>query len=121
MGTHRFGRSCFLAIVTASPEVAVNITSAARGVSNIGLGNLLGSNIISIPLMVTIAYFASRKQFKNNPKHQEHLEANLLALNKRSVSVLSLPYLGIIDMCTFDVTNNISPKSIYLNYGKKKV
>jgi hypothetical protein len=25
------------------------------------------------------------------------------------------------DMCTFDVTNNISPKSIYLNYGKKKV
>ncbi|WP_394359117.1 hypothetical protein [Marivirga tractuosa] len=67
MGTHRFGRSCFLAIVTASPEVAVNITSAARGVSNIGLGNLLGSNIISIPLMVTIAYFASRKQFKNNP------------------------------------------------------
>lgn len=88
--------AAFLAIVTASPEVAINITSAARGVSNIGLGNLLGSNIISIPLMVTIAYFASRKQFKNNPKHQEHLDANLLALNKRSVSVLSLPYLGII-------------------------
>ena len=88
--------AAFLAIVTASPEVAINITSAARGVSNIGLGNLLGSNIISIPLMVTIAYFASRKRFKNNPKHQEHLDANMLVLNKRSVSVLSLPYLGII-------------------------
>ncbi len=88
--------AAFLAIVTASPEVAINITSAARGVSNIGLGNLLGSNIISIPLMVTIAYFASRKQFKNNKDHQEHLDQNLLALNKRSVSVLSLPYLGII-------------------------
>lgn len=88
--------AAFLAIVTASPEVAINITSAARGVSNIGLGNLLGSNIISIPLMVTIAYFASRKQFKKKPKHQEHLDAHLLALNKRSVSVLSLPYLGII-------------------------
>lgn len=88
--------AAFLAIVTASPEVAINITSAARGVSDIGLGNLLGSNIISIPLMITIAYFASRKQFKNNPKHQEHLEANMLALNKRSVPVLSLPYLGII-------------------------
>lgn len=88
--------AAFLAIVTASPEVAVNITSAARGVSDIGLGNLLGSNIISIPLMVTIAYFASRKQFKTNTKHQEHLDADLLALNKRSVSVLSLPYLGII-------------------------
>ena len=88
--------AAFRAIVTASPEVAINITSAARGVSDIGLGNLLGSNIISIPLMVTIAYFASRKQFKNNKEHQKHLDANLLALNKRSVSVLSIPYLAII-------------------------
>lgn len=88
--------AAFLAIVTASPEVAINITSAARGVSDIGLGNLLGSNIISIPLMITIAYFASRKQFKNNPNHQDHLKAHILALNKRSVPVLSLPYLVII-------------------------
>lgn len=88
--------AAFLAIVTASPEVAINITSAARGVSDIGLGNLLGSNIISIPLIVTIAYFASRKQFKNNKNHQKHTEQNILALNKRSVTVLSLPYLGII-------------------------
>ena len=88
--------AAFLALVTASPEVAINITSAARDVSDIGLGNLLGSNIISIHLMVTIAYFASRKQFKNNKEHQEHLDKNILALNKRSVSVLSLPYLGII-------------------------
>lgn len=26
--------------------------------------------------MVTIAYFASRKQFKNNKEHQKHLDAN---------------------------------------------
>ncbi|SHF43468.1 cation:H+ antiporter [Salegentibacter echinorum] len=88
--------AAFLAIVTASPEVAINITSAARGVSDIGLGNLLGSNIISIPLMVTIAYFASRRYFKKNKNHQKHLDKNILALNKRSVSVLSLPYLSII-------------------------
>lgn len=88
--------AAFLAIVTASPEVAINITSAARGVSDIGLGNLLGSNIISIPLITTIAYLASRRQFKNNQQHQKHLEENTLALNKRSVIVLSLPYLGII-------------------------
>lgn len=88
--------AAFLAIVTASPEVAINITSAVRDVSAIGLGNLLGSNIISIPLMVSIAYFASRKRFKNNKEHQGHLDKNILVLNKRSVSVLSLPYLGII-------------------------
>lgn len=88
--------AAFLAIVTASPEVAINITSAARGVSDIGLGNLLGSNIISIPLMVTIAYVASRKQFADNSGHHKHLKENMLALNKRSVRVLALPYLAII-------------------------
>lgn len=90
--------AALLAIVTASPEVAINITSAFRGVSDIGLGNLLGSNIISIPLMITIAYFASRRPYKNKPQHKKHLKEDFLALNKRSVGVLSLPYLGIIGL-----------------------
>ncbi|WP_439490854.1 hypothetical protein [Algoriphagus sp.] len=40
MGLTASEGAAFLAIVTASPEVAINITSAARGVSNIGLGKL---------------------------------------------------------------------------------
>lgn len=52
-----------LAIVTASPEVGINAASAIRGVSDIGLGNMLGSNIISLPLIFTIAYLASRREF----------------------------------------------------------
>lgn len=52
----------FVALATASPEIGTNATSALRGLSDIGLGNLLGSNIISVPAIVTVAYLASQKR-----------------------------------------------------------
>lgn len=52
----------FVALATTSPEVGTNTVSAIRGLSDIGLGNLLGSNIISVPAIVTVAYIASRKR-----------------------------------------------------------
>ncbi|MCG1010902.1 hypothetical protein J4760_12805 [Salinicoccus sp. ID82-1] len=96
--------AAFLAIVTASPEVGINVTSVLTGSAEIGLGNLLGSNIISIPLMVTIAYFATRKTFKQqtgnsnskNESHEQHLEEHILYLDPKTVTVLALPYLGIL-------------------------
>lgn len=88
--------AALLAVVTASPEIAINVISAVRGVSDIGLGNLLGSNIISIPLIITISYFSSRGEFKNKPEHKKHIQSNFLALNRRSIKVLSLPYLAIV-------------------------
>ena len=107
------GGAALLAIVTASPEVAINATSALRGVGGIGLGNMLGSNIISFPLIFTIAYLASRRQLKGNggakpgesdeesrtggsDTHVAHLQQRLLRLDRRSVTVLTLPYLGIL-------------------------
>ncbi|MEM8722977.1 MAG: hypothetical protein AAGE84_27455 [Cyanobacteria bacterium P01_G01_bin.39] len=41
----------FVALATASPEVGTNTVAAVRGLSDIGLGNLLGSNIISVPAL----------------------------------------------------------------------
>ena len=109
------GGAALLAIVTASPEVAINATSALRGVGGIGLGNMLGSNIISFPLIFTIAYLASRRQLKGNGEtkqgesyeesqtgereadtHVAHIQQRLLRLDRRSVTVLTLPYLGIL-------------------------
>lgn len=98
------GGAALLAIVTASPEVGINVTSALTVNAEIGLGNLLGSNIISIPLMVSIAYFATRKTFKEkesnlNSKtkdHQHHLKEHILYLDQKTVTVLVLPYLGIL-------------------------
>lgn len=100
--------AAFLALVTASPEVGINTSSAVQGVSGIGLGNLLGSNIISIPLMVTIAYVASRRYRpegdggesqragEDPEEHERHLKENLLRLDRRSVTALALPYLAIV-------------------------
>lgn len=109
------GGAALLAIVTASPEVAINTASALRGVGGIGLGNMLGSNIVSFPLIFTIAYLASRRELKSNggmgqregdgeslsngaDTHATHLQQRLLRLDRRTVTVLTLPYLGLLGL-----------------------
>lgn len=51
-----------VALVTAGSEIGINTTSALRGVSDIGLGMSLGSNVIAIPLTVIVVYVATRKE-----------------------------------------------------------
>lgn len=43
----------FVGLAAASPEIGINTTNAIQGVSDIGLGVMLGSNILAIPLVVT--------------------------------------------------------------------
>lgn len=67
---HQWGLSesagaAFIALATASPEIGTNTASAIQGLSDIGLGNLLGSNIISVPVIVTVAYLASQTSAAN--------------------------------------------------------
>lgn len=67
---HQWGLSesagaAFIALATASPEIGTNTASAMQGLSDIGLGNLLGSNIISVPVIVTVAYLASQTSAAN--------------------------------------------------------
>ena len=57
--------AAFVALATASPEIGTNTASAVQGLSDIGLGNLLGSNIISVPAIVTVAYLASQTPAAN--------------------------------------------------------
>lgn len=85
-------------LAAASPEIGINVTSAARGVADIGLGTMLGSNIIAIPMMVTAAYFTTRKKdLKDAPsEHDQHLQQHLLKVDPKAVTVQALPYLGII-------------------------
>ena len=79
--------AAFVALATASPEIGTNTAAAMRGLSDIGLGNLLGSNIISVPAIVTVAYLASR----NKEQKIHHLEVKEEALN-----VQAIPYILII-------------------------
>ena len=87
-----------IGLAAASPEIGINITSAARGVGDIGLGTMFGSNVIAIPLMIITAYIATRKLKKEKAKkhHQEHLKKHLLKVDPTAVTVQAIPYLIII-------------------------
>lgn len=107
----------FIGLAAASPEIGINVASAVTGVADIGLGAAIGSNILAIPLVVTVAYLATRKRSlgresdegadsgegssgagegEGQAEHQRHLEHDLLRIRKRAVTVQALPYLGII-------------------------
>ena len=79
--------AAFVALATASPEVGTNTAAAVRGLSDIGLGNLLGSNIISVPAIVLVSYLASR----NVGDKDNCIEVKIEALN-----VQAIPYILII-------------------------
>lgn len=103
-GLTQIAGGALIGLAAASPEIGINITSAYRGVSDIGLGVMLGSNIIAIPLMMTIAYVASRKaslgrggeQGESQQDHEQHREEHLLRVKREAVYLLAGPYIGIL-------------------------
>ena len=116
----------FIGIAAASPEVTINAVSAYRNVSDIGLGVILGTGIIGIPLTTTVAYLASRKRglgsgdgrtsssgnsqsgqgnssssggsqsAQGSSEHGRHRQTQLLRVSRDATWVLALPYLGIL-------------------------
>ena len=106
----------FIGLAAASPEIGINIASAARGVADIGLGAAIGSNILAIPVVVTVAYVATRSsmiregvdqesgkqqeqgaaQEGSGEDHEQHLEHRLLRIQKEAVTVQGLPYIAIL-------------------------
>jgi cation:H+ antiporter len=115
-----------IGIAAASPEVGIATSAAIRGVSDIGLGSSIGSNVIAIPIMVVTAYLATRKRRlgdgredgedgsgrgdsekkgggqngegsgSEHQNHEEHLDRHLLRVDRQAVTVQALPYLGLI-------------------------
>ena len=88
----------FIGLAAASPEIGINTTSAIRGVSDIGLGAMLGSNVIAIPLMVATAYIFTRKAKLggDHENHEQHRRERIVAVDPGAVTVQALPYLAII-------------------------
>ena len=89
----------FVGLAAASPEVGIAVTSAVRGVGDISLGASLGSNVLAIPAMVTVAYLATRTKKikgKETQEHQRHRQEHLLRVEKGAVRVQALPYLGVV-------------------------
>lgn len=83
----------FIAIATASPEIGVNLAAAVRGQADIGLGNMLGANIVPIPVVLAVAFLASWRR-GDDPDNEGGRE--LLVLQPAAVRVHAWPYVGIV-------------------------
>ena len=94
-GVSEAAGAAFVALATASPEIGTNTVSAVRDLSDIGLGNLLGSNIVSVPAIVTVAYLASQTQTAN-----QNIEAIDLPKARQSNSQNSGPRLNVLKSWT---------------------
>lgn len=92
-GLNEAAGAALVALATASPEIGTNTASALQGLSDIGLGNLLGSNIISVPVIVGVAYWASQDQ--TSPSSKNWSERKVLQLKSEALTVQALPYMGI--------------------------
>ncbi|MDY6784274.1 MAG: sodium/calcium exchanger protein [Cyanobacteriota bacterium] len=88
--------AAFIALATASPEIGTNTVSAFQGLADIGLGNLLGSNIISVPAIVTVAYLASQTRSANQNQHSEELNSD----EEEDFSRPNTPQLNVLSSWT---------------------
>lgn len=88
--------AALIALATASPEVGTNAVSAIQGVSDIGLGNLLGSNIISVPAIVTVAYIANQYRSDKSNSSDSDSEFDSLSLKPEALPVQAIPYLIVV-------------------------
>ena len=89
--------AAFVALATASPEIGTNTASALQGLSDIGLGNLLGSNIISVPVIVTVAFVASRTG-NQQATPQPRKKRRALRVKPEALTVQALPYLAVVGL-----------------------
>ena len=109
-GVSEAAGAAFVALATASPEIGTNAVSAIKGLSDIGLGNLLGSNIISVPAIVTVSYLASQTRtanqnlakiypasaLKESPKLNVLKSWTGLRVKPEALTSQAIPYLGVI-------------------------
>lgn len=92
-GLNEAAGAALVALATASPEIGTNTASALQGLSDIGLGNLLGSNIISVPVIVGVAYIASQGKTSSFMKNWSNRK--VLQLKSEALSVQAIPYVVI--------------------------
>lgn len=109
-GVSEAAGAAFVALATASPEIGTNTVSAIKGLSDIGLGNLLGSNIISVPAIVTVSYLASQTRTANRNLEKEDAESaqiesprlNVLKswtglrVKPEALTSQAIPYLAVV-------------------------
>lgn len=97
LGITQAAGAAFVALATASPEALINTVSALRGSEDIGFGNMLGSNILSVPGIVTVAYIASRTSPLARSNHEGKRGGDyLVILEPQGFSTQAIPYVLVV-------------------------
>ena len=95
-----------VALGSASPDVGINTVSAITGTASIGLGSMLGSTVVSIPITVAVAYAAVRRNRSDRgdggrggggeADASADGQAAELRVERQAVFIDALPYLAIV-------------------------
>ena len=101
--------AALIGLALASPEISINAASVIRGAGDVGLGLILGGNVLSLPLLTTIAYLASREENRAESTEDEtetriesatdaddYVSDRFIGIQPGSLSVVVLPYLALV-------------------------
>lgn len=93
-----------VALGSASPDVGINAVGAATGNASIGLGSMLGSTVVSIPITVAVAYLAVRRGRSSKDGSDDGSGdgsgdgSDELRVERQAVFVDALPYLAVVGL-----------------------
>lgn len=102
LGLSSAAGGALVGLALAFPEVSITTSSVVLGAGDVGLGILVGGSVLSLPLLLSIAYVASR-----NLDHErtDDVEADgaeqrrvgdALLVEREAGSLTVLPYVGVV-------------------------
>jgi len=103
IGLAEVAGGALVGLATASPEISINVTAAALGWPDLGLGTALGSNVPAIPFIITISYLSTRlnrgkaaAEYRAHPTEETEAPRSVPHVKAATSSALALPYFLIL-------------------------
>lgn len=100
------GGGAIVGLAFAMPEVSITTSSVLMRASNVGLGLMIGGNVLSLPLLTSVAYLASWRASSDDEVEEstdpggddtdEGRETRRLWVEPEAVGVVGVPYVGIV-------------------------
>lgn len=94
-----------VAVGTSLPELATSLIAAARGNSDIAVGNVIGSNVFNVLLSLGLASFVGR------------LECSLLAFMPDIIVLLTMTLVSVVFLRTARTMQRWEGGVLFLGYG----
>ena len=114
-----------VAMGTSAPETAVSIAAALKGTADISIGNVVGSNILNILLIIGICALIKPVIVKNNTIKKEinklTEKINTIQAHKNACNRTIDRYEEIKEDYKKEIKNNEKNQELIRNYSKKRI